>query len=332
MTFRLRIGICLALCTALFLPGTAWAMGSGIHDVVIGRTFTLSAGQTFSGNLIAVNSAVELAKDSTFEGDIVLVGGSLESAGKIDGQVAVIGAAAHFFSTAEVSQDVAVIGPAPQMDPGAKIDGSLKSTAGVSPRASIPMETPALENLPANLLPRSNPQGKIDFWYEGTALVFKVLFFSALAVLVVLFLPVPTRRVARTIADKPAVSFLIGLLTLVAAAALLLLLAFTICLSPVSFLGTVILLAAMLMGWVAMGWKLGEMSSGLLGAQWHPAVQAGVGTMILTLIASGLGYIPCAGSLLDILFLSFGLGAVVLTRFSGQEYQTENKAGFSAPG
>ena len=38
----------------------------------------------------------------------------------------------------------------------------------------------------------------------------------------------------------------------------------------------------------------------------------------LTFVAAGLGYIPCAGSVLDLLIVSIGLGAVVLTRFGGR--------------
>jgi len=325
MTVRMRTGFLIACCAALLLPRIAGAMGSGSHDVVLGQSFTLFAGETFSGNLIALGSSVSLEQGSTFDGDIVLAGGSLESAGKILGQVATIGGNAHFASTASMNGDIAVIGPALQVDPGAKIRGSVKSIAGLPPSGTSPVETLSMGNFPANFLLGGLVSGKIDLWYEATALFFKVLLLSAVAALVVLFLPVPTRRVAQTVAGQPAISFLIGMLTLVAAAALLLLLAFTICLSPVSLLGSLVLLAAILLGWVALGWKAGEQLASLLRAKWHPAVQAGAGTMLLTLLASGVGYIPCAGPLLEILILSFGLGAVVLTRFGGQEYQIEPK-------
>jgi hypothetical protein len=325
MRNRLRTGFLIAGCVALLAPQIAWAKGTARHDVLIGQSFTLSAGQTFSGNLIALGSKVTLEQGSTLEGDIVLVGGSLEAAGKISGQVASIGGSIHFASTASVSEDVAVIGRAPRMDSGAKVSGSLKSIREFSLPDSWPAEARSLGGLPTSLFLASAVQGKMDLWYEGTALLFKVLLLSAIAVLVVLFLPLPTRRVARTITGQPAISFLIGMLAMVATAAFLLLLAFTICLSPVSLLGTFVLLAAVLLGWVALGWEIGKRLAGAIGANWHPAVQAGAGTMILTLVASGLGYIPCAGSLLVILILSFGLGAVVLTRFGGQDYQTDRK-------
>ncbi len=325
MTNRLRNGLLLAGAVALLAPQIALAKGRAGRDVIFGRTFTLAKGQTFSGNLIALGSKVTLEEGSTFEGDIVLFGGSLETAGKIVGQVASIGGSVHLLPTADVSEDIAVIGAAPQVDPGAVVSGSLKSVREFTLPDSWPAEVRSLRGLPANLLLGNSVPEKINFWYEGTALLFKVLLLSAVAVLVVLFLPVPTRRVARTITGQPAVSFLIGMLTMVAGAASLLLLAFTICLSPVSLLGAFVLLAAVLLGWIALGWEIGKRLAEAARAHWHPAVQAGTGTIILTIVASGLGYIPCAGSLLNLLILSFGLGAVVLTRFGGQDFQTDRK-------
>jgi hypothetical protein len=325
MTSRLRNGFLIAGAIAVLVPQIALAKGRAGQDVIFGRTFTLAKGQTFSGNLIALGSTVTLEEGSTFEGDIVLFGGSLETAGRIVGQVASIGGSVHLLPMASVSEDIAVIGSAPLLDPGAVVSGSIKSAQEFTLPDSLPAEVRSLGVFPAGLLLGSTVPEKINFWYEGTALLFKVLLLSAVAVLVVLLLPVPTRRVARTITGQPAVSFLIGMLAMVAGAASLLLLAFTICLSPVSLLGAFVLLAAVLLGWIALGWEIGKRLAEAAGAHWHPAVQAGTGTILLTLVASGLGYIPCAGSLLNLLLLSFGLGAVVLTRFGGQDFQTDRK-------
>jgi hypothetical protein len=316
MTGIARIGLWIICCALLLFPGSAFVQGIPADQLLIGQSFTLGAGETHSGNLIAVHSAVRLEAGSTLEGNVVLVGGSMESAGTIIGQVASIDASVHFASTSVVNGDVASIGPAPRVDAGVKISGSLKSMEGFSlPFSQAPGENPT-DHQPAT--GSGGNQGKYDLWYEGTALLFKVLLLAAIAVLVVLFLPVPAGRVSRTIVEQPAISFLIGILAMMAAVALLLLLAFTVCLSPISLLGSLVLVAAVLLGWIALGWEAGKRLAGLFHANLHPAVQAGIGTMILTLMASGVGYIPCAGALLDILILSFGLGAVVLTRFGGQ--------------
>jgi hypothetical protein len=322
----------IACCTLLLFPQTAFAKGTATDEILIGKSFTLAEGETYSGNLIAVDSTVQLQEGSTFKGNIVLVGGFMESAGNIIGQVASIDASVHFASTSRVSGDVASIGSAPRVDAGAKISGSLKSMQGFSLPFSQSTGEPSTVSQPAVDGGGGANQGKYDLWYEGTTLLFKVLLLSAIAVLVVLFLPLPAERVSRTIVEQPAVSFLIGMLTMMAAVALLLLLAFTVCLSPLSLLGTLVLVAAVLLGWVALGWEAGKRLAGLFHANLHPAVQAGIGTMILTIVASGLGYLPCAGSLMDILILSFGLGAVVLTRFGGQDYQTNPRTIISTTG
>jgi hypothetical protein len=325
MTGLGRSGWWIACCALLLIPGTVFANRIAADEFLVGESFTLAEGETYSGNLIAVDGTLQLQAGSTFQGNIVLFGGSMESAGTIIGQVASLKATLHFAPTSVVRGDVASIGSVPRMDAGAKISGSLKSMEGFSlPFSPSAGESPA-GNQPAIGGGGAN-RGTYILWYEATALLFKVLLLSAVAVLVVLFLPLPAERVSRTIIEQPAVSFLIGMLGMMAAVALLLLLAFTVCLSPLSLLGALVLVAAVLLGWIALGWETGKRLAGLFRANLHPAVQAGIGTMILTLIASGLGYIPCAGSLLDILILSFGLGAVVLTRFGGQDYQTNPKA------
>jgi hypothetical protein len=328
MTALGRIGWWIACCVLLLVPGTALTTRIAADEFLVGKSFTLAEGETYSGNVIAVDSTLRLQAGSTFRGNIVLFGGSMESAGDIIGQVASLDASLYFAPTSIVHGDVASIGSVPRVDFGAKISGSIKSMEVFSLPFTLPAgESPggsqtAIGGGDAN-------RGTYNLWYEATALLFKVLLLSAVAVLVVLFLPLPAERVSRTIIEQPAVSFLIGMLGMMAAVALLLLLAFTVCLSPLSLLGALVLVAAVLLGWVGLGWETGKRLAGLFRTNLHPAVQAGIGTMILTLIASGLGYIPCAGSLLNVFILSFGLGAVVLTRFGGQNYQTDPKASVS---
>jgi hypothetical protein len=303
------------------LPGVFWAVLAAalIHfprtaaqppedGLLFGESFTLAARETYSGNLVAVDSALTLAEGSVFEGNIILAGGSLESAGAVVGDIACVGAYIHFASTAIVRGNVVCIGAAPVVDSGAGISGSLDSVEGILPPFSA-----------ATVSGPGTDAGRVNIGYEITVVLFRMFLLSAVAVLIVLFFPSPARRVTRTIVAKPAVSFLIGLLTMTAAIALFLLLAITVCLSPISLLGSAVLLVAVLLGWSSMGWQIGRQLFGLLRARAHPAVTAGIGTAVLTLAASGLGYIPFAGLVLIGLGLSYGLGAVVLTRFGGPD-------------
>ncbi len=277
--------------------------------LLFGESFTLAAGETYTGNLVAVDSVVTLEEGSAFEGNIILAGGSLESAGRVLGDIASVGASIHIASTSTVSGNVACIGAAPGVDGGARITGSINTVEGFS--------------LPFSFTTEATPgtgAGRANLGYEITVLLFRMFLLSAIAILIVLSFPSPAERVTRTIVERPAIAFIIGLLTMTAAAALFLLLVLTVCLSPISLLGSAVLLVAVLLGWSAMGWEIGRQIFGVVRVKAHPAVMAGIGTAVLTLVASGFGYIPFAGLLLIGLVMSFGLGAVVLTRFGGQDY------------
>jgi hypothetical protein len=281
----------------------------GADGILFRESFTVSARQTYSGSLIAVESSITIEEGSTFEGNIILIGGTLESAGDIHGDIVSLDGSIHFAPTAAMSGDIASLGTAPVLDPGARLAGSIQHLEGFSwPLPSAAGDMPEKET------------GTADLWYRFSVILFRMFLLSAVAILIVLFLPAPVERVARTILVKPAVSFLIGLLTMMAALALFLLLALTVCLSPIAVLGSIVVLVAALLGWVAMGLEIGRPVCGMLGVKAHPAVRAGIGTMMLTLVASALGYIPFAGQVLVLLVVAFGLGAVVLTRFGGQEY------------
>ncbi len=304
----LRDGFRLALILGAFLF-TGAVFRPGADGILFRESFTVSSGQTYSGNLIAVESKVTLEQGSTFEGNIILIGGSLDSAGSIHGDIAALDASIRFLPAAAMVGDIASLGTAPALDPEARITGSVRLMEGFSWPLSL---TAGQTTEPGT--------GAADLGYKFSVILFRMFLLSVVAILIVLFLPAPVDQVAQTILVKPAVSFLIGLLTTMAALALFLLLALTVCLSPIAILGSVVVLVAALLGWVAMGREIGRRVCGMLGVKTHPAVLAGIGTAILTLAAGAIGYIPFAGPILVLLTAAFGLGAVVLTRFGGQQY------------
>ena len=296
-----------------------WILGSflftgavfqpGANGILFREAFTVSAQQTYSGDLIAVESSITIEQGATFKGNLILIGGSLESAGKIIGDMALLDASTHFGRTATMVGNITCLGRAPAFDPGVMFTGSVQTVEGLSwPLSLTAGEAPEMET------------GGVDIGYELSIILFRLFLLSAVAILIVLLLPTPVERVARTMIVKPAIAFLIGLLAMMAALALFLLLALTVCLSPISILGSIVILVAALLGWVAMGREIGKQVCGMLGVKTHPAVMAGIGTAILTLVASALGYIPFAGQILVMLVMAFGLGAVVLTRFGGPNY------------
>jgi hypothetical protein len=287
------------------------AAGPRPDGFLVRESYLLPAGAVQTGNLIALDSSVTLAEGSTVTGNVVLIGGSLGAAGRIDGDVASVGAAVRLAGTASVGGDIAAVGPAPAVESGAAVGGSIQS-AGFGPSEGGAPPRPA---------PAGTDSGRTNGWYELTVILFREFLLCAVAVLILLVFPTAAERVARTIAVKPAVSFVIGLLTMTAAAALFVLLTLTVCLSPLSLLGSLVLLVAALLGWVSMGLWIGRAVCGLFRLRAHPAAVAGIGTLLLTLAASLLVFVPFAGTILVLMAAAFGLGAVILTRFGGPTYQ-----------
>jgi MFS family permease len=151
---------------------------------------------------------------------------------------------------------------------------------------------------------------------------------SLIAVLVALFLPVPTDRVARTIGTQPIISGALGLLTLVVSPALFLVLAITVILIPLGLVGLLIFGIALLFGWIAIGLELGKRMTGMLNTSWAIPVSTGVGTLVITLIASltlaitggWFWALCCIGIPLVGLIMMVGLGGVVASKFGAQVY------------
>jgi hypothetical protein len=87
----------------------------------------------------------------------------------------------------------------------------------------------------------------------------------------------------------------------------------------VSLIGALILGAAFIFGWVAIGLEVGRRLALAFRREWHPATQAGLGTLLLSFVIYAVGLIPCLGFSVGALVWMLGLGAVILTRFGGKE-------------
>jgi hypothetical protein len=141
-----------------------------------------------------------------------------------------------------------------------------------------------------------------------------------MAILVVIFWPEPAERAARAVVSQPILSGGLGLLTFISAPILLIVLAITIILSPVSLLGAVLLVVAGVFGWIVIGMEVGKRLVEAFKWEMHPAAAAGIGTLMMSLVVGGVGLVPCIGWLATFVVGAVGLGAVLLTRFGSREY------------
>lgn len=300
----IRIPFLLFAALAIFLlagcvPFPLVAMDEG---VVIGQNYTLHSGETVDNDITVIGASAVLEEGSTINGNVAVVGGSMSVDGVINGDIAVIGSEVSLGDTAVVHGSVDTIGGTVQRASGAEIEGKSMVSPPPIPRITT-LRTPAM-------------QVSIDPITAPLMAIFQALAMAALAVVVYLFAPVQMERAGRTALAVPAASGGVGCLTIL----VLVVMIFTIILIPVSALGLLVVGIAGLFGWIAIGLLVGRQINLLLKQSWSEPVNAGVGTLVVSLLASLLNIIPCIGWMAYALVGLVALGAAVLTRFGTQVY------------
>ncbi len=303
-----KVGL-LALLIVLFLLAAPVALaqdGDG-DKVLFGQSFTLRAGERLNGDLTAFNGTITLERDSAVQGDVVAFGGSVTVAGKVAGSVVVMGGRVNLAETALVDGDLVVLGSVVEQAAGAVVRGQVltgprgfRLGGGVVPAPVLEVRPPAqrLWRLIEGLF----------LWQLRTLGSSLLLILIGLAVLLVA--PQGVARVASAAAAQPAVSFGLGLLTLLLAlfaGALLLI---------VCGLGLLVWLAlavGLLLGWIGVGLWIGQRLLDLLRLHPTSSIPAlALGMLVITVLAN----LPfCIGFLFWLVLGSIGLGAVVATRF-----------------
>lgn len=316
----LLIGI--AFLLAMTVPGVAFAGGHLDGRVILGGEFTLASGETLDGDLVILGGNGKTEQSSRITGSIFIAGGNLQMDGTVDGDIAVLGGNVDLMSHAVVRGDVSSLGGNVNRSEGAQVLGQVVAGQGLD----LPFRVEPFTGLPGGVeVPFAGGRVWANTFHPLTGLgwsIFQSLMLAALAVLVVMFAPQATQRVSQAIVDQPIIAGGLGILTGIVFPALLVLLAVTICLIPFSLLGVVVLVVAGVFGWIAIGTEVGRRIGTMLNWQLHPAGAAGLGTLIVGLVADGIGFIPCVGWLAPALVSALGLGGVVLTRFGTRVFES----------
>ena len=264
-------------------------------DVVIfGQDYTLETGQTIDGSLIVFGGNVTVETDAVILEDLVVFGGNVEMDGRLDGGVFILGGNITLGPNAIVSGDVVSPGGNITSDPGAQINGNRFSDVG--PFFS------------------SGFHFGWGSWALGSVvwLLFQSLAMSAVAVLIALFAPDHLRRTTETIVQRPVESGGLGCLSFI-------LLPFVLIVTVITIVGPLVIaflvIVALALGWVALGYEIGRRVARGFNQPWTIILEAWVGTLILGVIVSLIGIIPCVGWIAGALLGAVGLGAALLTRF-----------------
>ena len=283
------------------------------------------------------------------EGDLVVFGGDVEIGGTVQGNVASIGGDVDILGTAHIEGDCVVMGGEVDIGDGARIDGEVVTSPDGSwfpfmGQKDWDWDGRRIPPLPTIPSPRTTPPSppRIVHRYEtsfagrvGGALL-SAIAIGVVALLAALFWPRQTEKVRSVVLHQPAASGLVGFVTLLAVGLLtpfLLLLSLILILVCIGLLGFpliallwLIVGAACLFGWAAIGQLVGRWIGHRLGIQgMTPAAEAGLGAFGLSLVLGLIQAIPfvgISGGLLSFGILCMGLGAVVLTRFGRRDYST----------
>lgn len=311
MKFQKRILLFLIMIFALAIPSSnVMARGLAEGKVVFGGSYRLESGESLNGDLIIFGAVATLEENSTVTGTVVLFGANLEASGKIQQDVVGIGGLISLDETALVNGDVITLGAHMDKAKGAIVLGDVTDISRVPFSFAVPGNINIPKNYP-NIFP------EVD--YIWTTL--KILLWSALAILVVLFVPQASSRVAQAFIKQPLVAFGLGLLTIVLAIPLAALFIITIILSPLGLFILLLLGLSWVFGLIAIGMEIGKRFSGLVKREWADPVSAGLGTLFLMLVLNGVNeMIPCIGWMLPVTVGMIGLGAVLMTRFGTQFY------------
>ena len=325
------IWLILLLAGGLLLPATpALADGEPPDDdgvVIWNEDYTLEEGERLDGDLVVFNGDVTLEVGSRVEGSVIIWNGSAEVEGTVEGDLVVSNGDIHLGDSARVEGDVVCSWNCDiNQEEGACVDGGIIEG---NPLRGFRFENGRSFPIPVPSPPTSwisGPRQALEWMIRIIRSVVAILVVAAIAGLIALIWPHPMARVGRAVVEEPGASFGVGLLTAVAAIVIIIALTITICLSPVAILTALALGAAGLFGWIGIGAVVGERLLQTLNARGiAPLWTAGLGTLLITLISTGLSVAFCLapfGWLMIFVLGCLGLGAVVLTRFGTIAYGT----------
>jgi len=312
MTSPLRILSLLALVIALAIPGTALAQDGQPQDqIVLGDNYTLAAGESVS-NLNVFGGNVTLEAGSTVTDRLIVFGGNVTVNGNVKEDIQMYGGQLTLGDKAVVGGDITLTGGNLTRADGAQIAGSVTRSTALPFGITVPNSS--VVNVP-RYLPNIDPIVREGFWF-----VMKTLGLTALAMLVILFAPKITERAGDAAMARPLAAGGLGLLVAILTPVLLIGFAITIIGIPVTIVLVIAVGILVTFGWIALGLEVGKRLAQAFHKDWPVVMSAGLGTLLLSLVANGIGLAPCVGWIVPTLVGFIGMGGVILSRLGTVDY------------
>jgi hypothetical protein len=300
MMKRLNFMLFINLLGAVFLSACQ-EEGLISGSLILDGEHRLASGESLPGVLIMLDGHLYMEENARITGPVYMAGGSLESSGEISTDVSVLGGDLILGPNSRVGGNLYIGGGEVQRHPSAVVAGEVVTGIGVQ----VP-DRPTLfgETLRDQLVP----------------MLIQSVLLGMLAYITVRLLPHPAAVVSKAIVEHPLVSTAVGILVGITGLVLLVLMAFTIVLIPVSFLFGFLILVAIVYGWIGYGSAIGRLLVRAFNWRLTRPLSAAVGTLLFVLLWNLLALIPGLQGVIPILLAAAGLGAVFITRFGFMEF------------
>jgi uncharacterized RDD family membrane protein YckC/Na+-transporting methylmalonyl-CoA/oxaloacetate decarboxylase gamma subunit len=310
-------------------PGTA-------RDIVLmGRSLELKAGET-AQKVVVIGGSAKI--DGKVLQDAVVIMGNLEVNGAVEGSTVAVLGGIKLGPKGSVGKDAVAVAGSVALSPGSSVDGKAVSVLG---KLDLPEGAVVKGDKVSLGVPVPFPGfGWLSNWIRYCLLEFRPLALQVgwvwvatgisllLSLFVAIAFPRPVQACAEALQDRPATSFLLGLLTkLLAPIVLIVLIATGIGLVVVPFLLAALFIAA-LVGVTAIrewiGFRIGRRAGG--GIQ-NPVIALLMGAAILTV----LYLVPVLGLLTFLIVSVWGMGCAVTAAFGGARREACSKPARPVP-
>lgn len=257
--------------------------------------------QNLQGDLLILGGEVTLPEDVYVNGNVHLLLGELTVNGEINGDVSFMNGDLILGDSALLRGDLNLGGGSFHPSPGSVIEGKVNTGTGVS--------------LPS--VPERESRFDSSFWLRA---ILNGLFSGLVAAVLVRYFPSAVGRISEAITLHSLASGGMGILVGIVGISLLVTMAYTILLIPVSILMLFLLAVGVFLGWLGLGSELGRLIVQMTRQPIKPSKAAFIGMFVFMPALQLLTSIPLIGGLFGIAIVSVGLGAVSLTRFGLQRF------------
>ena len=253
------------------------------------------------GDLLIFGGKAILPENIELDGSAHVLSGSLLAAGEITGDVLLLNGDLTLEPPAHIQGDLNLGGGSSQVSPGAVIEGKVNRGSGVP-----------LPELPE----RRAPTG----WEIVARSILGGVLLGWLAAALVRTFPEAVGRVGEAAVRHSLVSGAMGLLVGIVGVSVLVTIAYTILLIPITFFGFFVMGMGVVYGWIGMGVLAGRLGVRLLKRPVPPSRSAFFGTLAFVILMEFASSIPFVGGLIGLILAMVGMGAVFLTRFGLQSF------------